>query len=61
MFSVVVPSTARPYLPGPALQAAVSGTPADDLLSPLAGLMTLGVYALAALAAAVVLVGRRDA
>jgi hypothetical protein len=60
MFSVVVPTQARRYLPGAALEAAVSARPADDLLSPLAGLMTLGAYATAALIAAVVLVGRRD-
>jgi ABC-type transport system involved in multi-copper enzyme maturation permease subunit len=61
MFSVAVPASARPYLPGTALQAAGTGRPADDLLSPVAGLATLGAYALAALVAAVVLVERRDA
>jgi ABC-type transport system involved in multi-copper enzyme maturation permease subunit len=61
MFSVIVPTSARPYLPGTALQAAVSGTPSGDLLSPIGGLMTLAIYAAAALIGAVVAVNRRDA
>ena len=59
MLSVAVPPTARPYLPGTALQAAVTGRAADDLLSPLAGLGRLGAYSLASLLAAVVLVASR--
>jgi ABC-2 type transport system permease protein len=61
LFSVVVPTGARPYLPGTALQAAVTGTRTDDLLAPVPAMVTLGAYALAALAAAMVLVERRDA
>jgi hypothetical protein len=57
----VVPSDARPYLPGTALQAAVTGNRTDDLLAPLPALLTLTAYAVTALVAAVVLVGRRDA
>jgi hypothetical protein len=61
MVSVAVPASARPYLPGTALQAAVTVRGADGLLGPVAGLGTLGAYAAAALVGAVVLVGRRDA
>ena len=62
ILSVVVPASARPYLPGTALQAAVTGrSTADDLLAPLPALFTLSAYALTALAVAMVLVGRRDA
>jgi hypothetical protein len=61
LFSVVVPTGARPYLPGIALQAAVTGSPSADLLAPVPAMLTLGAYAVAALAVAVVLVGRRDA
>jgi hypothetical protein len=61
LLTVVVPSDARPYLPGTALQAAVTGNRTDDLLAPLPALLTLTAYAVTALVAAVVLVGRRDA
>ncbi len=62
LFSVVVPAGARPYLPGTALQAAVTGTNAtDDILAPVPALLTLGAYAGLALAAAMILAGRRDA
>lgn len=61
LFSVVVPEGARAYLPGSALQAAVTGTPADDLLAPLPAILTFSAYAAVALAAAMVLVTRRDA
>jgi hypothetical protein len=61
LLSVVVPTGARPYLPGTALQAAVTGTRTADLLAPVPAMLTLGAYALAALAVAVVLVERRDA
>lgn len=60
LFSVVVPTGARPYLPGTALQAAVTGTRTDDLLAPVPALLTLSAYAIVALVAAMVLVDRRD-
>ena len=60
LFSVVLPAGARPYLPGTALQAAVTGTnTTDDILAPVPALLTLGAYAGLALATAMILAGRR--
>jgi ABC-type transport system involved in multi-copper enzyme maturation permease subunit len=61
IFAVAVPSGARPYLPGLALQATVTVSPSDDLLGPVAGLLVLAAYAAVAIAGAAWVIGKRDA
>ena len=61
IFAVSVPSGARPYLPGLALQATVTVSPSDDLLGPVAGLLVLAAYAAVAIIGAAWLIEKRDA
>jgi ABC-type transport system involved in multi-copper enzyme maturation permease subunit len=61
LFGVAVPEGARRFLPGTALEAVVSSRGRSDLLAPVAGLITLSLYAAIAITLATVLVNRRDA
>jgi len=60
LFAVAVPQGGRRYLPGSALQAAVTVDRTDDLLAPTAGLLVLAAYAAVAIAMALAVIGRRD-
>ena len=60
LFAVALPDGARRYLPGLALEAAVSGIGDADLLSPAAGLVTVLAYAAAAFLAAYLVAHPQD-
>jgi ABC-2 type transport system permease protein len=60
LFGSAMPMTAQKYLPFSALQASVTGKPADELLAPLAAAAVLAAYAVAAVVAAVSVIDRRD-
>jgi ABC-2 type transport system permease protein len=55
-----IPSASQKYLPFNALQASVTVERGDDLLAPLPAVGLIVVYALAALTAATIVIGRRD-
>jgi ABC-2 type transport system permease protein len=61
LLAVAIPTAARPYIPGAALQATVAVNDSDDLLGPLAALAVLAAYAAAVLALAAHRIGRQDA
>ncbi|WP_421118112.1 ABC transporter permease [Aquihabitans daechungensis] len=60
LFSVIVPESARPYVPGSALQATVTATPTPDMLAPATAVLVLALYAAVALTLACLAVTRRD-
>jgi hypothetical protein len=60
IISTAMPSAAQKYLPVNALQATVTVHRGDELLAPLPALLMLVAYALALLAAAVIIMQRRD-
>jgi ABC-2 type transport system permease protein len=57
----LLPAGLRQYLPGTAMQAAVTGHRSSGLLTPDSAIAVLGVYAAIALAAALIRVAHRDA
>jgi ABC-2 type transport system permease protein len=57
----LLPAGLRQYLPGTAIQAAITVHPSSGLLTPNAAIAVLGAYAAIVLAAALIRVGRRDA
>ncbi len=57
----LLPAGLRQYLPGTAVQAAITGHRSGGLLTPDAAIAVLGAYAAIALAAALIRVGRSDA
>jgi ABC-2 type transport system permease protein len=57
----LLPAGMRQYLPGTAVQAAITVHHTSGLLTPVAAIAVLGAYAAAALAAASIRVGHRDA
>jgi ABC-2 type transport system permease protein len=57
----LLPAGLRQYLPGTAMQAAVTGHRSSGLLTPDAAIAVLGAYAAIALAAALIRVAHRDA
>jgi ABC-2 type transport system permease protein len=57
----LLPAGLRQYLPGTAIQAAITVHPSSGLLTPNAAIAVLGAYAVVALAAALIRVGHRDA
>jgi ABC-type transport system involved in multi-copper enzyme maturation permease subunit len=61
LFEIALPEGARKYLPGSTLQAVVTGKHSDSLLSPVAGLLLLAIYALFTVLLASFLLTRRDA
>jgi hypothetical protein len=61
LVSVAIPEAARPFVPGAALQAAVTVRGGEDLLGPLAAVAVLAAYAAGTLALAVVRIRGRDA
>ena len=60
LFAIAVPESARRYLPGLALQAAVSGDYAEELLAPTAGLATFVAYTVVTFAAAFAVAAAND-
>lgn len=60
LFAIALPASARRYLPGLALQAAVSADHADELLAPAAGLATFVAYAVIAFVAALAVAAAHD-
>jgi ABC-2 type transport system permease protein len=61
MIGQLLPAGVRPYLPGTALQAAITTNNWEGLLKPGPAMVALAVYAAIALAAAVIRVAHRDA
>ena len=61
MLGQLLPAGLRQYVPGTALQAAVTVNPSAGLLKPGAAVLVLGVYAAVALAAASIRMSHRDA
>lgn len=57
----LLPAGLRQYLPGTAIQAAITVHHSSGLLTPNAAIAILGAYAVVALAAALIRVGHRDA
>ena len=57
----MLPAGFRPYLPGTALQAAVTVNNWEGLLRPGAAMVALGIYAAVALTGASIRMGHRDA
>jgi hypothetical protein len=57
----LLPAGLRQYLPGTAIQAAITGHRSGGLLTPNAAVAVLGAYAALALAAALIRVARHDA
>jgi ABC-2 type transport system permease protein len=57
----LLPAGLRQYLPGTAIQAAITVHHSSGLLTPNAAIAVLGAYAAIVLAAALIRVGRRDA
>ncbi|MEO7556299.1 MAG: ABC transporter permease [Acidimicrobiales bacterium] len=61
LFGLVLPESARQYLPGTAMEAMTAVKQQAGVLSPAMGLVVLAAYAIAAYAVAVTLIVRRDA
>ncbi len=61
LFGIALPSGARQYLPGSALQAVVTVHHSSGMLAPAAGLAVLAGYAALAFGIAVTMIARRDA
>jgi hypothetical protein len=61
LFGIALPSGARQYLPGSALQAVVTVNHSDGLLGPAAAVLVLAGYAAVAFVVASTMIARRDA
>jgi hypothetical protein len=61
IFGIALPSSARQYLPGAAIQAVTTTQHTSGVLSPAMGLAVLAGYAVLILAIAARLISARDA